>query len=364
MPDAAWQDATTYTGDWAGCYDGGWGDLIVPEAYQHPAKFAYGVICRIIDHGLERGYWCKGDLIADPFGGIGSGGIVATYKGIRWIGVELEPHFVDLARENFALHAAKWKALGAVPPVIIQGDSRNFASLVAADGICTSPSYAESDINPGNVGNRMYDERWGKGKGLAAHPSGYGSSPGQIGRMPAGSLDAVLSSPPYAETGSGGNARTGATNPDKFGPNSHSRKMGPSHHQIGYGSTPGNLGNSTGDTYWRAVAQVYEQCRLAMKPGGVICVVVKSYVKAGKIVDLPGQTWELLQRIGFKPLERIRAMLTKTTETPGLYGKMTKTKKRASFFRRLAERKGSPPVDWEEVLYLRKPDELPLLKGE
>lgn len=55
--------------NWHGCYDDQWGDLIVPEAFKHPAKFAKGLIERIYDYGFEQGYWRKGDLIGDPFGG-------------------------------------------------------------------------------------------------------------------------------------------------------------------------------------------------------------------------------------------------------------------------------------------------------
>ena len=52
---------------WRSCYDDGWGELIVPEAFTHPAKFARGLVYRIVRHGLERGYWKTGDTILDPF---------------------------------------------------------------------------------------------------------------------------------------------------------------------------------------------------------------------------------------------------------------------------------------------------------
>ena len=56
--------------DWHGCYEDGWGELIVGEAYAHPAKFRAGLIDRIFKHGFERGWWVKGDVIGDPFGGM------------------------------------------------------------------------------------------------------------------------------------------------------------------------------------------------------------------------------------------------------------------------------------------------------
>lgn len=32
---------------WTGCYDDGWRDLIVPDAFAHPAKAARGLLRRI-----------------------------------------------------------------------------------------------------------------------------------------------------------------------------------------------------------------------------------------------------------------------------------------------------------------------------
>jgi len=121
-----------------------------------------------------------------------------------------------------------------------------------------------------------------------------------------------------------------------------------------YGVAEGQLGESEPETYWAAMAQVYGQCLLAIKPGGVLCVVVKAYVKAGKIVPLPDMTAELLARVGFEPVCRIRAMLT-AREGQGLIGGGEHRKERKSFFRRLAERKGSPRIDYEEIIVVRRP---------
>ena len=45
---------------WADCYNERWGTMLVPEAYSHPAKYAPGLIRRIVEHGLECGYWQAG----------------------------------------------------------------------------------------------------------------------------------------------------------------------------------------------------------------------------------------------------------------------------------------------------------------
>ncbi len=438
----------TYT-DWTGCYDGGWKGLIVPEAFAHPAKFSYALIQRIMAHGLEQGYWRPGDTIGDPFGGVALGGISAGYAGLNWIGVELEPRFVKLGNENLALHRGNWCVLAAENGLrqcvqLVQGDSRNFAALVGECGaVVTSPPWQENlSLDRPNAAERRQVARE-RGISNAEHVSpiemeklgkrhegDYGTSPGQIGQLPAGSLDAVITSPPYAETGSGGNMYSGEVDTTAWS-DGRPRKMGPSMmHGDGYGQTEGQIGSlPVGDlaavvtsppyaksmdsiedadsrkertngfecgqkdlrygqnpntflstdpsglnnderrevadknpqigqlreeTYWQAVAQVYAQCRLALRPGGIMALVVKDYVKNKARVPLCDQTCELLARLGFEVFERTRCWLTKETTHEDLFaGTVTKKKERKSFFRRLAEKKGSPRIDWEEVIWCR-----------
>lgn len=339
-----------FTDDWHGCYDGSWKDVIVPEAFAHPAKYAFGLITRIIKHGMERGWWKPGDVIGDCFGGIGTGGIVASAHGLRWIGVELEPRFVTLAEQNFA----KARAASDPVPVIIQGDSREFAKLVGdVDAVVTSPPYAESIKGEHGETETAAESRNkrstpGGSLGQSQRHGGYGGK-GNIGNLRSGTLDGCVTSPPY---GMG----------DSAGPESLNRRTDPSAAAMvacqGWASggqvSEGNLACEKDDTYWQACAAVYQQVHQALKPGGVFVLVVKSYVKKGKRVPLPDQTAELLERLGFEPLERIRAWLVKEETHAGLFGDVTVKKERKSFFRRLAEKKGSPPIDWEEVIVVRK----------
>jgi hypothetical protein len=59
--EAGVDDVETLT--WAGIYSQGWGrTLLSPGAFAHPAKFAYGLLTRLYDHGFERGWWHKGDI--------------------------------------------------------------------------------------------------------------------------------------------------------------------------------------------------------------------------------------------------------------------------------------------------------------
>lgn len=415
------------TTNWHGCYADGWRDLLVPEAFGHPAKFSYGLIQRIIRSGLARGFWGPGSLIGDPFAGVACGGLVAAYHGLRWLGEELEQTFVDLGNQNIQKHRPRYEAAGDPVPVLVQGDSRQFASIVGqCEAIVTSPPYAESlhlnespEIQEARMRAKGQHEAIAKasrgGKFVSDSNAGYGHTPGQIGSLKAGELDAVVTSPPYAESIGNENAidyskaqdpttsRKGSPARDALGGSYgstegnignlkegqldavvtsppwaesegsmtgtfsawHDRQIdkgnmrGNKHGsyataQDGYGSTPGQIGQEKQESYWQAVAAVYEQCRLALKPGGYLVVVVKDYVSKKKRVPLCDQTMELLTRLGFDVFERTRAWLVEHDEQPSLFGgTVVKTKERKSFFRRLAEKKGSPRIDFEEVIWAR-----------
>lgn len=165
------------------------------------------MISRIFDHCLERGYLTKGQVVGDPFGGIGTGGITAAYCGLHWVGVELEKKFCSLGRRNFALHTARWKALGAPRPLLLQGDSRQFHLLV--HGIVSSPPYADSvnssskgGIDWGKAGHHDRVDREVAGV-QGTTPQNYGEVEGQIGRLRSGEVSGVISSPPFTQTSGG-----------------------------------------------------------------------------------------------------------------------------------------------------------------
>lgn len=508
--------------DWHGCYESGWKGVIVDEAFAHPAKFARGLIERIVDHGLREGYWKPGELLSDPFGGVGLGGLVAASKGLRWVGVELELRFQRLgsgydcpgmtkaewvrwfgrwercrkfcptcqshARDwytpdsgeipsgkphrfvgNFDLHRRTWEQFGDPLPVLVQGDSREFARIVGeVAGCVTSPPYAQETTGgtaiwdkkevlqqrkygeqsrrgmdnhygktPGQIGalkagtidgaitsppyaesvkgdhketetaeeSRAKRNTAGGSLGQSQRHGGYGATKGNIGNLKEGAVDAVVTSPPYASAG--GTPSLGSVNKDNWGnegtdiagrrgltgkysdspENIGNLKEGtvdgavtsppyaaqvvherngidlsrcerPGQHSqagaVGYGKSDGQIGNTSAQTYWEAMRQVYAQMHLALKPGGVCACVVKDYVKNKARVPLCDDTVKLLESIGFHVFERTRAWVVTETREPGLFGDVVKKKSRKSFFRRLAEAKGSPAIDWEEVIWCHK----------
>ncbi len=408
--------------EWHKCYDEGWKDLIVPEAFSHPAKMSCGLLKRILDHA--KGWLRAGDVIVDPFGGIGSTGILGAYEGYQVVCCELERKFVDLAEQNFKLHKDAWLEFLNPFPIILQGDSRRLCEVVEkADCVISSPPFVET----GQVCTSGLYEKWCKQHGR--NPNGvsargknehYGTTPGQLGAMKPGKVDMVVSSPPYAESlkpetedqtnrkqeriaksktihdgrklekpspgkaglgggygvsdGNLGNLKSGdvdcvISSPPYEGSmttahegDKNARKHfngwhgGKASYERSYGKNEDNLGNDKGDTFWQSAKTIVEQCHQILKPGGHAIWVVKSFVRKGKIVDFPGDWLRLCESVGFKTICVHHAMLVKETSHQTLFGDTeTKRKERKSFFRRLAESKGSPRIDFEVVLCMTKP---------
>lgn len=382
---------------WENCYEDGWAGLIVPEAFSHPAKMARGLLTRILDHAEEQGWIDRESIILDPFGGIGSTGLLGAYRGHQVICVELEQKFVDLAGQNFELHRKKWEKLGYPQPVIIQGDSRQLCkALSECDFIISSPPYAETLKGDGTQNETAAESRAkrrteGVSLGQSQRTQGYGSK-GNLGNLKPGSL--IISSPPYGDAVSekhggkdphpemaGGSAKISLgyskseynlgnmkaiISSPPFENYTHSDNNFQAPHDStrlmvkgkSYGNTEGNIGQEQGETFWSAARQIVSECHKVLRPGGVAVWVVKSFVRNKKIVDFPGDWRRLCESEGFETICEHKSMLVKEVKQKTLFGHTeTKRKERKSFFRRLAESKGSPRIDFENVICMRaRPD--------
>jgi hypothetical protein len=162
----------------------------------------------------------------------------------------------------------------------------------------------------------------------------------------AGNMDAAVSSPPYDKT----DLHSGGWNKE-IAVNSCDPRF------IPYGTTPGQLGEA--DDFWHAARTIVQQCYLVLKPGAYTAWVLKGYIKNKQLVDFPSQWRQLCEACGFEFVQEVHASLVKETHIGNdlFSGEVvTKRTERKSFFRRLAEKNGSPPINWETVLFLRKPD--------
>src|SRR3990167_719800 len=85
--------------------------------------------------------------VLDPFAGVALGALDAMWNRLNWIGVELEPKFVSLGRQNLIFWRRKYsgkEGLGSAR--IIQGDSRKLAEVIAGADCCIgSPPFSGSE---------------------------------------------------------------------------------------------------------------------------------------------------------------------------------------------------------------------------
>jgi hypothetical protein len=181
----------------------------------------------------------------------------------------------------------------------------------------------------------------------------YGHAEGQLADMAEGSFDAAVSSPPF-ECQSGGTNVTA-----KRGPLADKRLLerhAAGNAAAGYGDAPGNMGSEQGDDFWSAARQIVEQVYQVLALGGHAVWVVKAFVKNKQIVDFPGQWRQLCEAAGFETLHEHHAMLVRHKGTSlTLEGEQVEhVTESKSFFRRLAEKKGSPRIDYEVVLCMVK----------
>ena len=282
--------------------------------------------------------------------------------------VELEQKFVKLAEQNFALHAKKLAALNCPQSIIIQGDSRELCRIVQeADIVIASPPFLQGDKVQARSG---FGPGWRKvpfGERMDKCPrdGNYGTSPGQLGAMKAGSVDAVVSSPPYEKSMDSiedaearaaradgfqqgqKNLRYGQ-NPNTFLSKDPSGLSNQQRHEIA-AQNP-QIGQLQGETFWSAARDIVAQCYQILKDGGVAIWVVKAFIRKGRIVDFPGDWRRLCESVGFQTLHEHHAMLFKEERFTALWGEeLIDRTDRNSFFRTLCNNKAGWRAYWEIV---------------
>ncbi|MFD2415347.1 TRM11 family SAM-dependent methyltransferase [Amycolatopsis pigmentata] len=135
----------------------------VAESTAHPAKMLPAVAAHAIAHYTE-----PGDLVLDPMCGIGTTLVEAVHLGRRAVGIEYEPHWVEVSRANLAL-AREHGIENAVR--VFHGDARQLATLLLPEYVgqvalvVTSPPYGPSThgrvaVAPGE-GVQKYHHRYG-----------------------------------------------------------------------------------------------------------------------------------------------------------------------------------------------------------
>jgi len=302
--------------------------------------------------------------------------------GINYVGVELEPRFHELAKANVALWEQKWGHIpGYGQAVLLQGDSRDLRRVLSAADVCVaSPPAALVVSSPpwqNQLENHSTPERYQdlkaklrrdgastEGTTWASQGQDYGTSPGQLGNMASGPVEAVVSSPPWEEALAPHGKVAFAT----ITGNCH-RKPGhksPSEMTNDYGTADGQLGQTQGTTFWEAAKQIVAGVFAVLKPGGTAIWVTKNYIRAGVEVDFTGDWAKLNMACGFEWLHHHKALLVEAHGTQrDLFGAdHVHETRRESFFRRLARKKTGLAIEYESILCFRKPLAAPLSPDE
>jgi hypothetical protein len=192
-------------------------------------------------------------------------------------------------------------------------------------------------------------------QGGAMH-SAYGTTPGQLGNMPAG----VVSSPPYEVTpiaafDSGVKASGGLGKQFALGNNPGGQSQVGT---VGYGDSPGNIANDNANTFWQAAAVIVQQCYDILRPGGYAAWVTDDFVRNKQRVPFGEQWLALCGKVGFEPVLWAVAWKAQHNGTQhGIFGDAQELRKtKVSFFRRMANQKRpDTAIENEDVIFVRKP---------
>ena len=302
-------------------------DLFTPESFAHPAKMDSQLLLWIVER-----YTQLGETILDPMFGSGTT-MLACMLGRNVIGVELEQKFVDMAKAN-------WEKVRQRPQLgsemgecqIIQGDARQLEGLV--DKVITSPPYT----------NRMDGGLRGSRAGMTPYtdesPDAWFTQRDQsnIGNLPYGTIDKIVTSPPYSDEPTISESYLKIRREigrDTSKPSQQYRKYdsiiaSPSYENqvhatreeratwnnpldrdakfiaslpVGY-SDGENIGNLKSGSYLEAMLQVYTQCYTVLRPGGLMILITKNFIRNQKEVRLDEDTISLCEQAGLTFQER------------------------------------------------------------
>ena len=316
--------------------------FFVPDSFAHPAKMDAQLLIWIAEKYTE-----VGETILDPMAGSGTTMLACTL-GRDVVLIELEKKFCKMIADN-------WKEVRMRPQLgsemgrcqIIQGDARQIEGLLV-DKIVSSPPYSDMSMggglntkpprdghddqagrsmSPSQAGAGKYDKiitsppfasntYGGESQWLKEHqdeisrnsPSRKGAhqninlhhdgliipdSKVNIGNLPYGEIDKIITSPPYEEA--------------------HDRKIGGLTDKdrpdlIPYAwvksDNEANIGNLKSQSYLQAMALVYQQCFKVLKDGGLMVLVTKNFIRNKQVIRLDTDTIKLCEQAGFRFIER------------------------------------------------------------
>lgn len=220
-----------------------------PESTAHPAKMLPEVVRHAVIH-----YTKPGELVLDPMCGIGTTLVEAVRLGRRAVGVEYEPHWVEVAQANLDL--AREQGVGGddgIDARVFHGDARQLVTLLP-------PEYV-------------------------------------------GQAALVVTSPPYGPSTHGQVSVAPGAGVQKY------------HHLYGNTLDRGNLANIGHHRLLAGFTRILAALRTFLKPGGHIAITIRPWREHAELIDLPSQILACGRAAGLIPVERNVALLARAAET-------------------------------------------------
>jgi DNA modification methylase len=216
-----------------------------PSVFSHPAKLHLGLLQRLIDL-----YTAPGDTLLDPMAGSGSLLLAATQQR-NVILRDLQSEYVELMQRS-ATVARQEAGLWAGLIDIDRADARTL-ECPPFDCIITSPPYGIETNN-----GRSNEARAKKGALLGRRWKRF------------------IENPTHASFAAG----------------------------FRYAGGQANAGNKSGRNYLNDMRAIYERCIMFLPPEGKLILILKNHYRRGKLIDVVGQTIELVQGLGMSIVSR------------------------------------------------------------
>jgi DNA modification methylase len=223
-------------------------------------------------------YSSPGDLVLDPMCGIATTLVEAIHQGRQAIGVEVAPRWAALAAANVR-HARGQGAAGQA--LVLRDDARRLARGVldqlagSINLILTSPPYADTTLGDPRAGKGMEIARACEGRRVTAADRAHAGKVKRACRY--GDSESCLARLPYGTLQEACRRQT-------------ERRF-------------------TGDSYLAAMSDVYAGCASLLAPGGYLILVTKDMRAGGRLTNLSGDTIALCEIVGLVYWQHIVALL-------------------------------------------------------
>jgi len=188
------------------------------------------------------------------------------------------------------------------------------------DAVITSPPYADQEVGKG-----IRKKRWekikdkegfkGRKEWKTGTPSHYSENRENIGNL-LFQPDVVITSPPYEHSVHDTFEKRETWN-NPLDKHDVRKKNLP----VGFSEDPQNIGNMQKETYLEAMLKVYDEMFKVLKLNGKAIIVIKPFIRNKKVVDLPYHTWLLLKKAGFKLVKLYKLRLKNVSFWRILYRK-------------------------------------------